>query len=326
MKVLITTVPFGEKDRRPIDLLESAGIEYLINPLGRKLAEGDLIDLIAEVDVLIAGTETISARVMDAACKLKMISRVGIGLDGIDLNEAQKRDIQVCYTPDAPSPAVADLTIGLMLSLLRYVHVANNSMHRREWKRYFGRRISEVTIGVIGAGRIGQLVLKHLSALGVTRLLVNDLLPISGLNLNHQPESVSKEEIYRRADVISLHVPLTPNNQNMISKKELKKMKSDAFLINTSRGGIVNEDDLCGALMNGQLAGAAVDVFCNEPYSGPLSDVDHCLLTSHMGSMSIDCRTQMEIEATEDAIRFIEGTPLRSPVPQGEYQLQSAGD
>lgn len=324
-KVLITTVPFGDKNRLPIELLEAAGIEYLINPIGRKLKEAELAEMVTDFDVLIAGTEPITDMVMSRASRLKLISRVGIGLDSVDLLAAERRGIRVSYTPDAPAPAVAELTIGLMLSLLRSVHTANTQMHRGEWHRYFGRRLSEVTIGIIGAGRIGGGVLRRLAGFGASRVLVNDICP----NLQVAPELkiewVGKEEIYREADLISLHLPLTAQTKNMIRREHLLQMKSDAMVINTSRGGIINEQDLADVLNAGQLSGAAIDVFEQEPYAGPLARIDRCLLTSHMGSMSVDCRTRMEIEATEEAVRFLTGKPLQGLVPPAEYDVQRQG-
>ena len=144
-KVLITTVPFADKDRFPLELLENANIDYLINPLGKKLSEDELAEIITDFEVVIAGTEKISTKVMDRATNLKMISRVGIGLDSVDLLAAKERGIVVSYTPDAPSPAVAELTIGLIFSLLRSIHVSNSQLHKGKWKRIFGRRLSEVT-------------------------------------------------------------------------------------------------------------------------------------------------------------------------------------
>lgn len=324
-KVLITTVPFAERDCRPIELLENAGIEYLINPIGRKLREDELAEMVADFDVLIAGTEQITEKVMERAQRLKLISRVGIGLDSVDLVAAQQRGILVSYTPDAPAPAVAELTVGLMLSLLRHIHTANTSMHCGEWHRYFGRRIGEITIGIIGVGRIGGRVLRHLSGFASPRVLLNDLYPTQiDLGLV-RPEWTEKEIIYREADVISLHLPLTGETKNMIRYEHLKAMKPDAIIINTSRGGIINEPDLARALNEGHLSGAAVDVFEQEPYKGDLELIDRCLLTSHMGSMSIDCRTRMEIEATEEAVRFLTGKSLVGLVPPEEYALRRMG-
>ena len=324
-KVLITTVPFGDKNRLPIEQLEAAGIKYLINPLGRKLKEDDLIEMVSDFDALIAGTEPITDNVMSAASKLKLISRVGIGLDSVDLLAAERRGIKVSYTPNAPAPAVAELTIGLMLSLLRSVHVVNAQMHHGEWYRHFGRRIPEITIGIIGVGRIGGRVLSRLAGFGSPRILVNDTNP----NLEVAPELklewVGKEEIYRHADLISLHVPMTVQTKNMIMREHLLMMKPDAMIINTSRGGIINEYDLEEVLSAGHLNGAAIDVFDQEPYNGALAQIDRCLLTSHMGSMSIDCRTRMEIESTEEAVRFLTGKSLQGLVPPEEYEVQRQG-
>lgn len=324
-KALITTVPFGDKNRLPLEMLEAAGIEYLINPIGRKLKEDELAEMVTDFDVLIAGTEPITDKVMSRASRLKLISRVGIGLDSVDLLAAERRNIQVSYTPDAPAPAVAELTIGLMLTLLRSVHVANAQMHRGEWHRYFGRRIPEVTIGIIGTGRIGGRVLRRLAGFGTPRILVNDAQPDLKVAPELKLEWVDKEEIYRHADIISLHVPLTVQTKNMIRREHLMQMKPDAMLINTSRGGIINEHDLAEALNSGHLSGAAIDVFEQEPYNGELAQIDRCLLTSHMGSMSVDCRTRMEIEATEEAVRFLTGQVLQGLVPPEEYEVQRQG-
>jgi D-3-phosphoglycerate dehydrogenase len=321
-RALITTVPFAEHNRLPIELLEAAGVAYTINPLGRKLSEAELAELATDVEVLIAGTEPITERVLASAKNLKLISRVGIGLDNVDLLHAQKLGISVAYTPDAPAPAVAELTVGLMLSLLRSIHVANLQMHGRLWKRHFGRRIPEITLGIIGTGRIGSRVLRRVAAFGTPRVLVNDLDPNPKLVPELKLEWVGKDEIYHEADLISLHVPLTAQTRNMIRRQELLAMKSDALLINTSRGGIINEKDLAEVMASGHLGGAAIDVFEHEPYSGELAGIERCLLTSHMGSMSVDCRTRMEIEATEEVVRFVEGKALNKAVPPAEYDAQ----
>ncbi len=324
-KVLITTVPFGEKNSTPLDLLDTNNIGYLINPLNKKLTEDELVDLVSDFDVIIAGTEQISDKVMERASNLKMISRVGIGLDSVDLLAAEKRGIQVSYTPDAPAPAVAELTIGMMLTLLRSVHVSNSQMHLGEWYRFFGRRLSEVTIGIIGIGRIGQGVLEHLKGFKNPRILVNDVSIKSDISNKFNVEWSSKEEIYKQSDIVSLHLPLTGKTKDMIKKDHLLSMKTDAIIINTSRGGIINESDLYEVMKSGHLSGAAIDVFDNEPYSGDLKNIERCLLTAHMGSMSVDCRTRMEIEATEEAVRFLTGKTLKGLVPDEEYDVQRQG-
>ena len=322
-KVLITTVPFGDKNRLPLELLENAGMEYCINPYNAKLTEGQLAELVTDFDAIIAGTECISEKVMAQASNLKLISRVGIGLDGVDLMAARRRGIKVSYTPDAPAPAVAELTLGMILILLRSAHVSNAQMHQGRWQRILGRRLAEVTVGILGVGRIGARVLRRTKAFGTPKILANDIFPNYALNREFKLEWVTKEQVYREADIISLHLPLTHLTKNMIRREQLLQMKPDAMIVNTSRGGIINEHDLYDVMKAGHLSGAAIDVFEQEPYAGKLGEIERCLLTAHMGSMSIDCRARMEIEATEEAIRFLTGIPLKSEVPQVEFDVQS---
>ena len=324
-KVLITTVPFGVHDKLPLDLLDKNNISYLINPLNKKLTEDELVDMVSDYDVIIAGTELITKKVMDSAKNLKMISRVGIGLDSVDLLEAEKHSIIVSYTPDAPAPAVAELTIGLMLSLLRSVQISNVEMHNGKWKRFFGKRLSESTIGIIGAGRIGSGVLRHLQGFNSPKILLNDINQNSSLNEKYNIQWVDKETIYKKADIITIHTPLTKKTKNMITKSQLFSMKEDAIVINTARGGIINERDLYDVMQAGHLSGAAIDVFDFEPYDGKLREIERCILTAHMGSMSIDCRTRMEIEATKEAVRFLTNESLKSVVPEEEYAVQREG-
>lgn len=324
-RVLITTVPFAATNTLPLDMLRAAGIEFVINPINRKLREDELAEMITDFDVVIAGTEVISDKVMSKASHLKLISRVGIGLDNVDLVAAKNRNILVSYTPDAPAPAVAELAIGLIFSLLRFIHVANKQMHDSQWHRHFGRRLSEVTVGIIGAGRIGGRVLNHLSSFGVSRILANDSVLEKKDCFNSSIEWVDKRYLYANSDVISLHIPLTADTRGLIASRELLEMKSDACIINTSRGGVINEQDLANVLNSGHLAGAAIDVFCQEPYVGPLSQIDRCILTSHMGSMTTDCRAKMEIEATQEAIRYLTGKPLEGLVPPSEFNFLATG-
>ena len=325
-KVLITTIPFADKDRLPIELLENANIDYLINPLGKKLTEDELAEMVTDFDVIIAGTEMITSKVMDRAKNLKMISRVGIGLDSVDLVSAKERGIIVSYTPDAPSPAVAELTFGLIFSLLRSIHLSNLQLHAGKWDRFFGRRLSEVTLGIIGVGRIGGRVIRRTKSFGSPRLLLNDIDNSKRPDLiDFKLNWVSKEKIYEEADIISIHTPLTSATKDMVTREQLLKMKKDAIIINTSRGGIINEQDLYEVMNSGHLSGAAIDVFEKEPYDGKLSEIERCILTAHMGSMSEDCRTRMEIEATEETVRFLTGKKLKREVPQEEYDVQSQG-
>ncbi len=324
--VLVSTVPFASQDRLPLDLLDSVDAHVTINPIGRRLREKELAELIATTEILIAGTEPITHKVIEAAPNLRLIARVGIGLDNVDLLAARERGIQVTYTPEAPAPAVAELTVGLMVSLLRHTHTANALLHDRQWHRFMGRRIGESTIGVIGVGRIGSRVIQLLSSFGVRRLIANDVEPRVDSTQGIDIEWVSQDEVFREADIVTIHVPLTSDTRNMVGRAQLHIMKADAVLINTSRGGVVDEEALLRALQDGLLGGAAIDVFAHEPYEGLLTQEPRCLLTSHMGSMSIDCRSRMEVEATREAVRMLTGAPTLCPVPEQEYLIQSQAE
>ena len=323
VKAYITTVPFGASNKTPIDLLDSANLKYDLNPYGRKITEDELASLIHNYTYLIAGTEIISKKVLNNARNLKLISRVGVGLDGIDLLTARKKNIKITYTPDAPGPAVAELTLGLMINLIRSINISNYQMHNGQWNRLYGKRIAYLKIGIIGLGRIGIRVLRRLRAFGTPVIYANDIIPNTSMEREYKIIWATKEEIYKNCDLISLHLPLTIKTINMITKKELLIMKKDAYIINTSRGGIINEKDLANVMRNGHLAGAAIDVFENEPYSGELGNINNIILTSHMGSMSEDCRARMEIEATSEVCRYHYNEPLVSQVPDFEYNVQN---
>jgi len=318
-RVLVSTSPFASEDPALLSLLDRPDIECVMNPLGRRLTELELMELVKDVDILIAGTEPITASVLERAQNLKLISRVGIGLDSVDLCESRARGIAVTYTPDAPSTAVAELTVGLVFCLLRSIHVSNLRMRSASWTRHFGESIEDVSIGIVGVGRIGSRVAKMVTALGARDVVACDpQRELEGLRLDGVRWS-THDELYRSSDVISLHVPLTRHNRGMIGTRELSSMRPSVCLINTSRGGVVNEQALLAHLDAGGLGAVALDVFENEPYEGPLTSYDRVLLTAHMGSMTRRSRKQMEWEATMDVLRFLEGDDLQGTVPDTEY-------
>ena len=322
MSVYVSTIPFADPNSLPLEMLQAQGLEVRLNSRGRKIKKNELIADLGDSECFIAGTEVIDREVIDSAPNLKLIARVGIGLDGVDLLEARRRGIKVTYTPEAPAPAVAELTIGLMLQLARKIGFSNQDIREAEWNRHFGFRLSEMTIGVIGAGRIGGRVLRRLSAFGSPRILVNSLTRDDSVSPNLKLSWVDKDTIYRESDLITLHIPLTPQTRNMISTREISMMKEHAMLVNTARGGIVNENDLYTALTSNTIASAAIDVFEEEPYLGPLARLSNCFCTAHLGSMSFDCRSRMEIEASDEVVRHVMGLePLRL-VPETEYQLR----
>lgn len=321
-RILVTVVPFCEFDSRPLEMLRHSGAAFTLNPLGRKLKEDELADLIPGYDVLVASTEPITRRVLDRASNLKMIARVGIGLDSIDLQAVRERGIPITYTPDAPSDAVAELTVGQMVNLLRSSGRADRELRSGHWRRWVGRRLALQTIGIIGVGRVGKRVLRLLESWHPSRVLANDLSTDDATARTFGFEWTDKETIYREADVITIHVPLTHQTRHMVDERELSLMKPDAVIINMSRGGIIREDALANALRSRPEFSAAIDVFEEEPYGGALVHLPNCVLTCHMGSCSRDARLKMEFEATAEALRFVRGEPFANPVPDAEYQAQ----
>jgi D-3-phosphoglycerate dehydrogenase len=319
--ILITTSPFAESNPAALELLREHNISYVLNPFGRRLREEELAGLIGPYEVVIAGTEPITAGVLDRAPRLKLLAHTGIGLDNIDLRAARARGIVVTYTPSAPSPAVAEMVIGQMLALLRKTAYADRRLRQGEWNRLIGRRLANVTVGVIGVGRVGRLVIRHLQAFKPRRILIDDIIRDDGFARQNGCVWADKQTIFREADVITLHIPLTSETRRLIGPKELELMKSDAILINTSRGPIVDEAALATALTTRPSLSAAVDVFDQEPYRGPLVSLDNCLLSCHMGSCTDDCRLEMEMQAAMEVVRYCRGEPFATPVPESEYDL-----
>jgi D-3-phosphoglycerate dehydrogenase len=321
-RVLVTTHPFGEIDRDPIQLLEAEDIPFTLNAARRRLRQQELADMIGPYEAVIAGTEPITERVLHAAPRLRLIARVGIGLDSVALAAARSLGISVTYTPSAPSPAVAELAVGQMLALLRHTVSVDREIRASIWRRRIGRRLGLMTVGVIGAGRIGRLVINHLKGWS-PRILANDLRVDPEFSALSGCIWTDVETIYREADIISLHVPLTRRTRGMIGPRELAMMKPDAILINTARGEIVDESALAATLRSRPGFSAAIDVFAEEPYSGELTTLDNCILSAHMGSATRDCRLRMELEAAREVVRYFKGEPFANPVPEEEYRNQA---
>ena len=321
-RVLISTTPFGEIDPKPVEMLESAGVKYVRNTLGKRPSEDEFAEMIRDgFDAVIAGLEPFTPRILDLATGLRFISRATVGLETVDLNAARARNILVANTPGANSQAVAELTLNHLLSLLRGVHRSHKALLRGEWLQYMGRTLDEIRLGVIGVGRIGKRVIRHISAFGA-KIIANDLVPDVEFGRRYGVEWAGKEEIYRRADAVSLHVPATPATIRMVGEDEIAMMKKGAFLINTARGVIVDDEALARALRSGHLAGAGLDVFPEEPYRGVLLEAPHCILTAHLGARARSSRLQMELDATENVLCFLAGKPVPGLVPDDEYEMQ----
>lgn len=295
--ILITTSSFNA------DLNCLSQFNVIKNPYKRKLNEGEVIRLIEEFRPvgMIAGVEPLSEKVLETGIpELMVISRCGTGLDNVDMKTAARLSIRVTNTPDAPSQAVAELSIALMLNLLRNISITDKEIRGGKWNKAMGNLLSKQTVGIIGCGRIGTRVAMLCNGFGANVIGYdpNGLLynGITGHTL---------EELFREADIISLHVPYRDELRYFINKDVIAKMKPGAILINTSRGGLVDEDALGKALEAGRIRGAGLDTFEEEPYSGNLCKLPNVILTAHIGSYAQEARSMMEQEAVENLIRIL---------------------
>jgi len=313
MKVFVSTHPFSSTSPEPMKLLKENGFDVRLNPLNHKITSEELAKEIKDAHILIAGTEKITKEVFENAPNLKLISRVGIGLDGVDFELCKKYGVRVTYTPDAPTMAVAELCVGMIIDLARQITTTDKNLRHGIWKRYMGTLLYGKTIGIFGMGRIGKSLLHLLSSFNV-KFLVHDIHPDIAFGRLYNVNFVTKEKVLKNSDIVSINIPLKKDTLNYITSNELSMMQPHALLINTARGGIVNENDLYNALKNQQIAGAAIDVFEEEPYSGNLLELDNCLLTCHMGASTVESRTDMEIQAVKEAIRFKNSEPLKNEV------------
>lgn len=294
-KVLIGPSSFAALDSAPLDLLLKSGFEVIDNPYKRKLKKEELFNLLSDdVTALIAGLEPLDHEVLEGT-NLKVISRVGSGLSNIDLNAAEELGVKVCYTPYGPTTAVAELTVGVILSLIRLVPQMDRALHAGEWKKMIGSQLKGKKVLIIGLGRIGKQVAELLSPFHVHIITVDPCV-------NDCPaefELLPLDEALPQADIITIH---SSGEDCILGDEEFNLMKEDVFIVNAARGGLVSEQALIKALVEGRVAGAWLDSFDEEPYDGPLLKFDQVVLTPHIGSYTLECRKQMESEAVENLI------------------------
>ena len=269
----------------------------MLNPFGKRLTEVQATELLdSDVVGMVAGVEPLTEKVIRGASSLKVIARCGSGLDNVDLSVAQRLGISVFNTPDAPTQAVAELTLAHILSLIRRISECDRAIRAAHWKALMGSLLASQTVGVVGYGRIGRKVSRLLQAFG-TRVLVCDSAPIG--EEEDGIEVVSLETLLSSSDIVTLHLPYSAGTHHFINAKRLSLMKSTARLVNVSRGGLVDEIALIDVLQAGRLQGAALDCFESEPYSGPLSRCENVQLTAHMGSYAREARAMMEAQACD---------------------------
>lgn len=310
MKVVISSRSFGKINSDAIDLLKNAGLEPIINPYGRKLSEDEILELIDKNVVgIIAGTEKITENIMTNAPSLKIISRYGVGMDNVDLSVAKQKGILVYNTPETPAIAVAELTLSLILNLLKKVGKLDRNIRSDKWKAEIGNLLTGKTIGIVGCGRIGKKLVELLQPFDVN-ILIYEVKPDEKIVLKYKLNVVSLDELISQSDIISLHLPSSFQTDKIIDKTKLEKMKKNAILINTARGSLLDEEALFEVLKNEKISGAAIDAFQNEPYKGKLTELDNIILTPHIGTATVETRIEMEKEAVNKMINGLKETKI----------------
>ena len=254
------------------------------NDQGLSLAGSDLIDFLSGHDKAVIALERIDAAALDALPTLKVIAKYGVGFDKIDLHAMIERGVQLGWTGGVNRRSVAELVIAFALSLLRHVPVANAEVRGGTWRQLIGRQLSDCSVGIIGCGHVGKELARMLRAGFGCTVLAHDLADFSDFYAEHGIRHVDLQTLLKEADVVSLHLPLDPSTENILSAQRLASMKSGAVLINTARGGLVDEAALKNCLQKGPLAGAAFDVFAVEPPSdSALLQLPNFLATPHIG-------------------------------------------
>ena len=303
--LVISTSSFDIDHNPPLQRLLQQGFHIATNPHKRKLTEDEIIALLQDGAIgLIAGIEPLTERVFQAAPQLKVISRCGAGLDSVDLDAAQRHDITVMNTPEAPAQAVAELTMGFILNLLRQISTIDRAVHNGEWPRTQGRLLAAQTVGIVGLGHIGRRVARLCQAFEAA-VIAHD--PYA----TQVPDGVTQvalDQLFASADIITLHLPYSNATHHLLDAKAFDAMKPEAIVINAARGGLIDENALADALTSGKVSAAALDVFEQEPYQGTLLALNNITVTSHVGSLARESRQRMEIEAAENLLQGLINT------------------
>lgn len=291
-KVLVGASSFGKASPEPIDFLQQNDVEVMLNPEGRKLTKDEVIRYAQDCDGILAGLEIIDKDVIDSLPNLKAITRIGIGIDNVDTEYLKTKGIKFNFTPDGPTKAVAELTVATLLTISRRVIELNDNLHKGNWQKIISSSLYKKTVLIIGAGRIGRLVGDLIKPFVKEVVYYDPFIP--------EFSSKPLEKLLPCADVVSIHAS---GHKQIIGSDEINSFKDGAILLNPSRGGVVNEDAVYNGIKSGKLSAAWFDVFDNEPYSGPLTELSQVILTPHASSYTKECRLDMEMEA---AIKILE--------------------
>ena len=299
MRVAISTSAFGKSNPAALDYLRTEGFEIQPNPYGRKLTKDEAIVHLSDVDGLLAGLEPLDREVLSSARSLKALARVGIGMANVDHDAARELGIKVSNTPEGPTEAVAEMTLAAALVLLRGLVHTNAALHERQWPKVVRVGLQGLPVLFVGYGRIGRRTARLFRTMGARPLIFDPFLADTDFE-DGEERVATLDTGLAQARVVSLHAA---GEDELLGEAQLAKMPRGSFLLNSARGGLVNEDAVCGALNSGQLAGAWFDTFWEEPYTGRLCDHPNALLTPHACTYTEQCRMTMEMQAAENLVR-----------------------
>jgi len=290
-----------------VTILKDAGF---VVDIETELTPEELKEKIRNYDVLVVRSRAkVTKDIIDSAQNLKLVARSGVGVDNIDVDYAAQKGVAVMNTPSGASNAVAELVVGLILSVLRNIAVADRMLRRNEWKKsaLLGKELAGKTVGIIGFGRIGQLVATRLKGFECKFIAFDPLAneeKMRELGVEHAKEL---DDLYKVADVITLHVPLNEMTRNIIHKGALGKMKDGVIIINASRGGVVNEDDLYDAIVEGRVGGAGIDTWQNEPpQDNKLLKLDRVVGTQHLGASTQEAQRQESVDIAKQIVQALQ--------------------
>lgn len=305
-RILITPRSLTRDGHPALRRFANAGYEVVMGPPGTQPSEEDLIEVLPGCVGMLAGVERISARAIEAATDLKVIGRNGVGIDNIDLEAAKRKNIAVCPAIGANARGVAELTIGLVLSLARSIPFSDAGLKSQSWQRRKGFELRGKTLGLVGLGCIGREVALMGLSLGM-KVLAFDPIKDSSFSPGGAFRYVEMEQLWAEFDVISLHCPALEGNRPLINSEAIAKMKKGVYIVNTARASLIDEQAVLEALESGQLAGLAIDVFAKEPPGdSPLVEHSRVIATPHIGGytdQSVDRAVTAAIELILDHLK-----------------------
>lgn len=303
--VAVTIWLFGTAGGRPFERLEKAGFTVRRHSHFRTLTCEETLAMARDAVGVIAGVERWDDAMMEACPQLRVISRIGVGLDNVDLAAARRRKIAVTTTPRGSTQAVAEMTLGMILSLMRRLPVYEQAMAKGQWNAVSASRLHGKTLGIVGLGRIGRRLVELTKPFGL-RVLASEPKPRMAFVRRHRVKLVSLKELLKSSDIVSLHLSYSPEVRHLMNEQRLGLMKPGTFFINTSRGPVVDEAALVASLKNSRLAGAGIDVFETEPYrEGPLCRLPNVITTPHIASFTEESWREMEEQAVDNLLNAL---------------------